>query len=180
MGERSRAVSNIIRSLYLLLMIPGWALCSVTSTLVSNALGEGKPHQVMPIIMKILKFSVALMIVTVSLAAFFPRQAIAIYTNDLSLIEATVPSYYIILGALFLFAVMSVLFNGVLGTANTKYALGIELITLFFYLLFTWLIAVKLQMKIEYVWTAEYVYGSLIGLLSFWYLLRGNWQKKVI
>ncbi len=180
MGERSLAVSNIIRSLYLLLMIPGWALCSVTSTLVSNALGEGKPHQVMPIIMKILKFSVALMIVTVSLAAFFPRQAIAIYTNDLSLIEATVPSYYIILGALFLFAVMSVLFNGVLGTANTKYALGIELITLFFYLLFTWLIAVKLQMKIEYVWTAEYVYGSLIGLLSFWYLLRGNWQKKVI
>ena len=180
MGERSLAVSNIIRSLYLLLMIPGWALCSVTSTLVSNALGEGKPHLVMPIIKKIMKFSVAAMAITVSLAALFPRQAISIYTNNLSLIEATIPSYYIILAATFLFMVMSIMFNGVLGTANTKYALGIEVITLIAYLTFAWLFAVKLQLKIEYVWTAEFVYSSLIGTLSYWYLKKGNWRGKVI
>lgn len=180
MGERPLAVSNIIRSLYLLLMIPGWALCSVTNTLVSNALGEQKPDHVIPVIKKIMKFSIAAMAILISLAALFPRLAISIYTNDHSLIEATVPSYYIILAALFLFAVVSILFNGVLGTANTRIALGIEAITLFAYLLFTWLIAVKLQMKIEYVWTAEYVYSVLIGLLSWWYLKRGNWRDKVV
>ena len=58
MGERSLAVSNIIRSLYIFMMIPGWALGSVTSTLVSNAMGEGKPEKVMPVIFKIVKFSV--------------------------------------------------------------------------------------------------------------------------
>jgi len=180
MGERSLAVSNIIRSLYLLLMIPGWALCSVTSTLVSNALGEGKPHQVLPIIKKIMKFSLIAMAITVSLAALFPRQAISVYTYDLSLIEATVPSYHIILAATFLFMVMSILFNGVLGTANTKIALGIEVITLIAYLSFAWLFAVKLQLKIEYVWTAEFVYSSLIGTLSYWYLKKGNWRSKVV
>lgn len=180
MGERSLAVSNIIRSLYLLLMIPGWALCSVTSTLVSNALGEGKPQQVIPIIRKILKFSVASMAVAIALAALFPRQAISVYTNDLSLIEATVPSFYIILVALFMFGVMSILFNGVLGTANTKFALGIEAVTLTAYLSFAWLIAVKLQLPIEYVWTAEFVYSFLIGILSYWYLKKGNWRSKVI
>ncbi|MCX6240067.1 MAG: MATE family efflux transporter [Bacteroidia bacterium] len=180
MGERSLAVSNIIRSLYLMLMIPGWALCSVTSTLVSNALGEGKPFLVLPIIKKIMKFSIAAMVITVSLAALFPRQAISVYTNDLSLIEATVPSYYIILAATFLFMAMSILFNGVLGTANTKFALGIEMITLVTYLTCAWLFAVKLQLKIEYVWTAEFVYSTLIGILSYWYLKKGNWRSKVV
>jgi len=180
MGERSLAVSNIIRSLYLMFMIPGWALCSVTSTLVSNALGEGKPDHVIPIIKKILKFSLVAMAITVSVAALLPREAIAIYTNDASLIDATVPSYYIILGATFLFMTMSILFNGVLGTANTKFALGIEVITLVFYLASAWLFAVQLHLRIEYVWTAEFVYSSSIGILSYWYLKKGNWRSKVV
>jgi len=180
MGERSLAVSNIIRSLYLMLMIPGWALCSVTNTLVSNALGEGKPDHVIPIIRKILKFSLVAMAITVSVAALLPREAIAIYTSDASLIEATVPSYYIILAATFLFMTMSILFNGVLGTANTKFALGIEVITLVFYLTSAWLFAVKLHLQIEYVWTAEFVYSSSIGILSYWYLKKGNWRSKVV
>jgi len=180
MGERSLAVSNIIRSLYLMFMIPGWALCSVTNTLVSNALGEGKPDHVIPIIRKILKFSLVAMAITVSVAALLPREAIAIYTNDASLIEATVPSYYIILAATFLFMAMSILFNGVLGTANTKFALGIEVITLVFYLTSAWLFAVKLHLQIEYVWTAEFVYSSSIGILSYWYLKKGNWRSKVV
>jgi len=180
MGERSLAVSNIIRSLYLMLMIPGWALCSVTNTLVSNALGEGKPDHVITIIRKILKFSLVAMAITVSVAALLPREAIAIYTNDASLIEATVPSYYIILAATFLFMAMSILFNGVLGTANTKFALGIEVITLVFYLTSAWLFAVKLHLQIEYVWTAEFVYSSSIGILSYWYLKKGNWRSKVV
>jgi len=180
MGERPLAVYNIIRSLYLMLMIPGWALCSVTSTLVSNSLGEGKPNFVIPIIKKILKFSVAAMTVTVFLAALIPRQAISIYTNDVSLIAATVPSYYIILAATFIFMAMSILFNGVLGTANTKFALGIEVITLTFYLASAWLFAVRLHLRIEYVWTAEFVYSSSIGILSYWYLKKGNWRSKVV
>jgi len=96
------------------------------------------------------------------------------------LIEATVPSYYIILGATFLFMTMSILFNGVLGTANTKIALGIETITLVFYLASAWLFAVKLHLQIEYVWTAEFVYSSSIGVLSYWYLKKGNWRSKVV
>ena len=179
-GQRPLAVSNIIRSLYLLIMIPGWALCSVTNTLVSNALGKKMPELVIPVIKKVMKFSMVLMTIVITFAAFLPRQAISVYTNDLTLIEATVPSFYIILGALFIFALMSILFNAVLGTANTNYGFGIEVITLVFYLSFAWLTAVKLQLRIEYVWTAEYVYGISIGILSFWYLRKGNWRQKVI
>ncbi len=180
MGERPLAVSNIIRSLYIFMMIPGWAFGSVTSTLVSGALGEGKPESVMPIIGKIVKISFLILVVIVLIATFFPRAAISIYTNNPSLVEASVPSYYIILGALAIFSVMSIFFSGVLGTANTKTSLVIEIVTLSAYLGYTWLIAVHLKYEIEWVWIAEYVYFSLIGLLSLWYLKKGNWRAKMI
>jgi len=136
LGERPLAVSNIIRSLYLVFMIPGWALCSTVSTLVSHSLGAEKPQLVMPIIFKVIKFSVIAMSIAISMAAFFPREVISVFTNDSSLIEATVPSFFIILAALFLAATMSILFSGVLGTANTSFALGIEFVTFSLPLLF--------------------------------------------
>jgi len=180
MGERSLAVSNIIRSVYLLFMIPGWALCSVVSTLVSKALGEQKPHLVFPIILKVVRFSLFAMAISLAFAFAFSRDIVGIFTNDLSLVEATMPSFYIILAALFLFACMSIIFNGVLGTANTHFALGIEALTLVVYLFFAWYIAVHLHLKIEIVWTSEFIYSLLTGLLSIWYLKKGNWQSRVV
>lgn len=180
MGERSLAISNIIRSIYIFIMIPGWALCSVTSTLVSGAIGEGKQEDVMPIILKILKVSFLSILGIVLVALFFPGAVISIYTNNAELAAATVPSFYIILGALVIFSVMSIFFNGVLGTANTRISLAMEMITLTAYLGYTWLIAVYLELKIEWVWIAEYVYFLIIGLLSLWYLKRGNWRSLAI
>ncbi len=180
MGERPLAVSNIIRSIYIFMMIPGWALCTVTSTLVSSAMGERKPGRVMPIIFKLLKISFLAVLSIVLVASLFPVAIISVYTNNPALIKATIPSFYIIMGALTIFSFMSILFNGVLGTANTKVAMAIEAVTLSAYLGFTWLVAVYLKYKIEWVWLAEYVYFFLIGALSYWYLKKGAWKEKVI
>lgn len=79
-----------------------------------------------------------------------------------------------------IFSVMSILFSGVLGTANTNISLAIEAVILSAYLGFTWLIAVHLKLAIEWVWVAEYVYFTLIGHLSLWYLKKGNWRAKRI
>lgn len=53
MGERPLAVSNIGRSLYILLMIPASALATTTNTLVSNLIGAGRKEEVLPLINKI-------------------------------------------------------------------------------------------------------------------------------
>ncbi len=180
MGETSLAVSNIIRSIYMLLMIPAWALSSATSSIVSNAIGAGFANQVMPIIRKILIFTVGSMLVIAVLASFFPRFMISIYTNDPVLINASVASYYIILGAVMFFSVMIVMFNGVLGTGNTRSGLALEMITLSLYLVFAWLLAVQLRQPIEVVWLCEYIYSIALGSLSWIYLKRGTWEGRVI
>lgn len=180
MGERALAISNIGRSVYMFLMIPGWALSSVTNTLVSNALGEGKPQAVLPITFKIMKFAAVILIVFAGIAAFFPRQIVGIFTADATLISAALPTYRIILLALVLFSVMMILFNAALGTANTRVTLVIELITLSFYVIYTWFVVIKMKQPVHVAWTAEWVYASLIGIFSYLYLKKGRWKEKVI
>ena len=180
MGETSLAVSNIIRSIYMLLMIPAWAMSSATSSVVSNAIGAGFSKNVIPIVNKILLFSMGIMLAIAVLAAFVPHFMISIYTSDIRLQEASVTSYYVILGAVFMFSATIVLFNGVLGTGNTRSGLAIEVFTLSLYLVFAWLLAVKLHEPIEVVWLCEYMYSIVLGTLSWIYLRRGKWEGRVI
>jgi putative MATE family efflux protein len=180
MGETSLAVSNIIRSIYMLLMIPAWAMSSATSSIVSNTIGEGFSKQVIPIVTKILLFSMGIMFAVSLLAALIPELMISVYTNDTDLLQNSVASYYVILGAVFLFSATIVLFNGVLGTGNTRSGLAIEVFTLCIYLVVAWLLAVKLRQPIELVWLCEYVYSIVLGTLSWIYLKRGKWAGRVI
>jgi putative MATE family efflux protein len=180
MGERPLAISNIGRSVYMFLMIPGWALCSVTNTLVSNVLGEGKPGQVLPITFRIMRITAVILFVIIAIAALIPYQILGLYTNDRSLVEASIPTFYVILSALFVFSSMSVLFNAVLGTANTKITLLIEVSTLLFYVFYTWLIAIHLKQPVEIVWTSEWIYALFLGALSYHYLKKGKWSQRKI
>ena len=180
MGERPLAVSNIIRSIYLVLMIPAWALCSVTNTLVSNSMGKGNPELVIPTTKKLVFFCMFSMLVVLITAGIFPRSLISLYTNNVSLIEATIPSFYLILVALFFYSIVSILFNGVLGTANTNISFILEAVTLTAYLVYAWYVAVRLNLRIELVWTSEFVYSFIMGTLSLLYLSKGKWREKRI
>jgi putative MATE family efflux protein len=180
MGERSLAISNIVRSAYIVLMIPVFAFGSITNSLVSNLIGEGKSDFVIPVIKKVAILNFALIGSVVLISAFIPRTLISIYTSDPELITQTVPTFYVVMSALVMFSFASILFNGVSGTANTATALWIELATIIIYLAVAWMLAVKLQLSIELVWTSEYIYFLVMSILSYLYLKSGRWRKKVI
>ncbi|MHC1777184.1 MAG: MATE family efflux transporter [Lentimicrobium sp.] len=179
-GERSLAISNIIRSAYIVLMIPVFAFGSTASSLVGNAIGQGKPDQVIPIIKKVSLLNFMLVGSAVLISALIPSLLISVYTSDAELVRQTVPSFYVVMSALLLFSFSSILFNGVSGTANTATALTIEVITILVYLVIAWFLAVYLKLSIELVWTSEYVYFLLLGLLSYFYLRSGKWRKKKV
>jgi len=180
MGERSLAISNIIRSAYIVLMIPIFAFGSTTNSLVSNVIGMGKADQVIPVIKKVALLNFILIGGIVAVSAFIPHLLISVYTSDQSLVNETIPSFYVIMSALLLFSFSSILFNGVSGTANTATALTIEVITIGVYLIVAWFLAVHLKLSIEQVWTSEYVYFLMLGLLSYIYLRSGKWRKKQV
>jgi Na+-driven multidrug efflux pump len=113
------------------------------------------------------------------LIVFIPRLVISVYTTNTGLITDTVPALYVIMVALSVFSFASILFNAVSGTARTEVALLIETVTIFLYLIFTYILGVELQLPVHYVWLSEIVYFILMGGMSFLYLRSGYWKKKI-
>ena len=132
LGQRELAVANIVRSVYIVLLIPVNSLSTATNSFVSNSIGAGHKDQVIPIIRKIAGISLGIVAVCVFIACIFPSAILSIYTNDASLVQASIPSLYVISGALLIAAVANIVFNGVTGTGNTRSAFAMEVVTLIF------------------------------------------------
>ena len=180
MGENSLAVSNIIRSLYMIFGMQIMALSSTSSTLVSNTIGAGRTNEVISLILKIVRLTLTISLVFVILLFFFPQQILSIYTSDPELIAESIPSLHVILIVLLTLSVGNVLFQSVSGTGNTRSALMIECITLVVYVAFIWFAAIYFKASLAVCWTVEVIYAVLIGSLSLIYFRYAKWQNKKI
>ena len=180
LGQRSLAVANIVRSIYVILLIPINSLSMATNTFVSNCIGAGRPDQVFSIIRRITNYSVVIMVVLLFLVCLFPNQVLSVYTGDEQLIKASVASIYVIVAALLIAAAANIVFNGVTGTGNTKAALYIELAVLFFYVIFIYVAGVRLHMPVSFCFLTEVIYYLGLLLLSVIYLKKADWQSKKI
>lgn len=107
-----------------------------------------------------------------------PRLVLEIYSDDLALTEAAVPSVYVICIATIVSAIAMVFFEAVSGTGNTAAAMILEFGVLVLYLGFIYFMTKNAS--IEGVWTAELLYNVMMGLVSYLYLKKANWLKKKI
>jgi putative MATE family efflux protein len=176
-GERELAISHIIRSIYMVLMIPLFGFSSATNTLVSNLIGQGNKHLVLTLVKRVTFLSLGCTSFALLFNLFLPTQIIGFYTSDASLIQETIKTLNIISGTMFSFAIAFIFFNGVSGTGNTQIALLIEFITISIYLVATYYIAIVLHSSLPIVWCSEFIYFCLLGIMSFGYLKWGNWGK---
>lgn len=180
LGQRELAVANIVRSIYMVLFIPINSFFTTTNSFVSNAIGAGYKNMVIPTIKKISGLSFVFMAVVSLIVCLIPRWLVSIYTNDVTLQDASIPSLYVISAAMLVCSLGSIVFSGVSGTGNTRSALALELITLTFYVVYLYVIAVHLRMPVEVCFTTEFVYFTGLLILSTLYLKKGNWKSKKI
>ncbi len=179
-GETPLAISNIIRSLYLLLMIHVWSFSASVTSLVSYAIGEGNKDAVFPIIAKFNRLSIFISLVIIGISVFIPEMLIRVYTNDHNLINGAIPVLYVVIFALIPLAASINWFSAVSGTANTKAALGIEMATMFIYLTYVFLVVIVFNASLPVIWFSEYVYIITIGLFSYLYMKFGRWREREI
>ncbi|MDA3892308.1 MAG: MATE family efflux transporter [Salinivirgaceae bacterium] len=180
MGETPLAISNIIRSIYIVVLIPIMGFSSATNTLVSYAIGNKTKKDIWPIIKRTLALTIGCVACLVLIALVFPKQIIGSYTSIKSIANATLPVFYVIMLASFTLAFGFVLFQAVSGTGNTKTALLIEVIVLCGYLLGIMLTTTSNAPSIILVWSMEFCYGIGLGTLSLLYLKYGKWHLKEI
>ena len=180
LGQRELAIANIVRSIYLILLIPVHALGTTSNSLVSNTIGAGGAQYVIPLINKIGRLSFFIMLGLVTVSVLFTQPLLSIYTNEQALIAESVPSVYVICFAMLIASVAGIAFNGISGTGNTQAALLLEMITLVAYGAYILIVGIWLKAPVEICFTIEILYYTLLLITSYIYLKKAKWQHKRI
>ncbi|MDD4848812.1 MAG: MATE family efflux transporter [Bacteroidales bacterium] len=180
MGELPIAVSGIVRSIYMLIMIPVFAFSATGNTIVSRMIGAKKQNEVMPTLMKVIINCLIGVVPMAVITICIPDVVAQIYTDDIALATASVPVLYIVCGSAIFSSFSFVYFEAVSGTGNTMPALLIESGVLILYIVFIYCMTTIFKVDIQWVWTSEFVYAFLIGSFSFLYLKHSKWQQKKI
>lgn len=108
----------------------------------------------------------------------FPHAMLSVYTNEPALLVESVPSLYVIAGAMIIASVANIYFNAISGTGNTQAALILEMGTLVFYALYILWIGMVVKAPVSVCFSIEVVYYSLLLLSSIIYLKKQNGRIK--
>ena len=180
LGERSLAISNIVRGVSGIIWVVLQAFSSTCSTLVSNIIGEGHQDKVMSLVKRILKLSYAIVCVMIILICLFPEAVTRIYTDIPDLITASVPAMIVMVSSYLVAVGGQVFFLAVSGTGSTKTAFKLELVALAVYMLYCYIIIGVMKTDVAVCWTAEHVYSGVLLICGWWYLRSGKWKDRQI
>jgi len=180
MGEHPLAISNIIRSIYVLMLVPIMGYSFAGNSLVSYVIGRGTPEQVAQVVSRTLKLCLFSVAGIVAILMILPQSILSIFTDDASLIRDSLPVLRVIAGTSFFIGMGFVLFNAVSGTGATRAALLIEAAVFVVYVAMTYQLTLVWKVSISGVWAVEFLYGGLIALSAGLFLKYFNWKKKAI
>lgn len=180
LGQRQLAVANIVRSVYVVLLIPVQALSTTANTLVSNLIGASGSSGVVTLLHKISRISFLTMVVCVGLCVAFPGSILSVYTNEEALLVESVSALYVVCGAMLIASLANVYFNGISGTGNTQAALVLEVFVQVFYSLYIIVVGMVIQAPVDVCFTTEVIYYVLMLGSSLIYLKKAKWQNKKI
>ena len=177
MGEIPLAVSNLVRTVYMIVLLPLWGYASATNTLVSYKLGDGKAFEIGAIVRKILKLSIGSMFILMCFVLFFYKQYLSLFTPDAEIIKACFPVLIVVSISSFTLAVGIIMYNIVSGAGKTMVTLLIESIVMTIYVLWSFSSVYVFNGTTATVWIAEIWYGCAMAGMSVIYLKFGNWRK---
>jgi putative MATE family efflux protein len=177
-GARDLAVSNTMRNVFGLAGIFSWAFAATTNTMVSNVIGQGKQEEVMPLVKRIAKVSASFSITLIVILNIFPGALLSMFGQGEDFIAYATPVLRVVSSALFLQSFSVVWLNAVTGSGNTVVNLIIEIVTLFAYILYVYLVLEVCNMSITWGWVSEWVYWICMFSMAFWYMRSGRWKRQ--
>ncbi|MCZ2101773.1 MAG: MATE family efflux transporter [Chitinophagales bacterium] len=177
-GQRELEISNILRTVYLILSIPCWGFSAGINTLVSGFIGHKKRQAVLPIIFKTTKLNLLITLAISIPVVLFPEFFLypIFGKEDMTLILLSKPYFPILLIILSIFGVGGIFFNGLIGTGHTQTALRIQTIFTVFYIVYSYIMIKVYYIDLNWAWAAEIFYWVGITLMSYLYLKTNKWH----
>ena len=180
LGEEPLAISNIVRSISGLPFDVVAAFAATAATLVSNIIGEGKPDGVVPVIRRVLLLTTLSILPLLLFFCLCPRLIISIFTDIPSLVEHSVPTFWVMCAGTLLTLPWLIYLQSVAGTGNTRICLRFDIVALTIYTVYCIVIIGILKADVAVCWTADAVYQGFIWLLCALYIHKGGWRNKTI
>ena len=179
LGSHELAISNVLRSIYMVLMTPIWGFSQAANTMVSNLIGQNKSDQVMSLVKRITWFSLLVGILTVGLILVYPDWLFHLTTSDSTLIDGAYRDFPIICISTLIFSVGMIQLSSLSGTGATNIAMNLEIVNISIYLIFIFICSFILKSEASTMWMVEILYWSLMTVFCFGYLYSGKWKSKM-
>lgn len=175
LGERELAITNVLRSISSLPFMIAGALYGSANAITSNLIGMDKEKEIVHTTKRIIVLGYLCGLLLELLMLISPFWIMRIYTDNLSLIEAAKPAYYVSLTGYLTFLPGFILLGVISGYGKTKEAMIIEMVALLAYVINVWFVVIYLKADIAICWTCEHSYNLLLGYITYRFLKKNHW-----
>jgi multidrug resistance protein, MATE family len=179
-GEQALAVSNAMRNIFGFFGSFTWAFAATANTMVSNIIGQGMQDKVIPLINKIVKWSLGFALMVCLLLNVFAHPFLSIYGQGEDFMQAGIPVLRVVSFALLIMSIATIWLNAVTGTGQSKINLAIEFVAIIIYILYAYTTIEYLQLPITIGWMCELIYWITLLVPSYWYIQSKRWRDKKI
>jgi Na+-driven multidrug efflux pump len=179
-GKFELTVSQNIRSIYFLAFIPIAGFAGTTKTYISQFLGKGDLLSMKTIQRRIQLLTIIFLFISFHGALFYPKQLIGLINPAEAYIEKSAEIMRFICVSIFMYGLFSVYFQTINGSGNTMVTFSIEVICVGVYIISAYVLIKVWQLDIFWIWSVEYIYFGVMGLLSILYLRYFDWKKKEV
>jgi len=180
MGPKELMVSHVTRAVYFLAFITIFGIAQTTRTYVSALIAEGRQQYLIPVMKKMIIINLSGVFLLAHGMIIYPELLASVFSDDPYTINLTAGVLRMVAGATVVFSFTSVFLYTVEGSGLTRQAFFIELTSIIIYMITSYLSIFVYPQTIAIVWANDYVYFSIIGLLSLYVLLRSNWKYKEV
>lgn len=178
MGQLELATSNVLRSVYLIYILPIIGLGTAVNTLVSNSIGRRQVEVARRVVYRTALLSLGLTVLLVPVNVVFPETVMRFYTDDPQVIAAGQAPLWVLSAALLMFSVSFIYFSGVSGIGHTLVYSAIEISTVVIYLGYLSMLIQRGLDNLAIAWTAEWIFMFLLGFWSWLYLHFRGWPQQ--
>lgn len=176
-GPAAKAISNVMRNVFGLAGVFVWAFASTSNAMVSNLMGQKREQDVLPAIKKIMYWSICFCAAMVILLNLFPSAFFNLFGRGEAFVQEGIPVVRMVsLGIMFM-SISNIWLNGITGTGKTRVNLLIEIVAIIFYLAYTYYFMKVNYISLAMAWSNEFVYWTVIFLMSFGYMRSGKWKN---
>ncbi len=178
LGERSLAISNTMRNVFGICGVIIWAMAATSNNMVSNIIGQGQLEEVIPLIKRIARLNFIMILPISIMMNIFPQTLFSIFKASPEFIHEGIPILRIVSIAVLIMTQGSVWLNAISGTGLTKINLGIEILNVAIYMMYTYIAVHSSYHPLAWAWSSEFFYWGVILTCSLIFFYKYPWQTK--